>query len=131
MRWPGRPTTTKVRIKSPDHPRFYYPDAMVVCHPNPVADHFQDHPVVVVEVLSESTRRVDANEKRDAYFTVPSLKALILVESDRPEVIVYRRVAEGGFAMERYSGLEASIALDEIDAALPLAELYLRAGFDA
>ena len=86
---------------------------------------------VVVEVLSESTRRVDANEKRDAYFTGPSLKALILVESDRPEVIVYRRVAEGGFAMERYSGLEASIALDEIDAALPLAELYQRAGFDA
>lgn len=119
---------TKVRIEFPDHTRFYYPDAMVVCQPNPLTDHFQDQPVVVVEVLSESTRRADLSEKRDAYLTLASLKVLILVESDRPDVTIYRRKAEGGFAVERFSGLEAIIPLSEIDAALPLAELYQRAG---
>ena len=53
---------TKVRIDYPDHVRFYYPDAMVVCQPNPASDHFQDRPVVVIEVLSDSTRRTDLYE---------------------------------------------------------------------
>lgn len=120
---------TKVRIEFPDHTRFYYPDAMVVCRPNPPTDHFQDQPVVVVEILSESTRRADLGEKRDAYLTLPSLKVLILAESDRPEVTVYRRKLEGGFAVDRVSGLEAILSLPEIQTTLPLAELYERVDF--
>ena len=118
---------TKVRIDLSDHTRFYYPDAMVVCHPNPSADHWQDHPLVVIEVLSDSTRRVDCGEKRDAYLTIQTLKVLLLVEADEPGVLVYRRCAEGGFATEKHTGIGAVIPLPEIDAELPLAELYERA----
>jgi Uma2 family endonuclease len=127
---PCRPfnSDTKVRIELPDHTRFYYPDAMVVCHPNPLADTFQQHPVVVMEVLSESTRRTDMGEKRDAYLTIPSLKALMLVECSEPVVTVYRRKAEGGFAVELHSGFDAVVPLPEIDASLTLAELYDSAG---
>lgn len=120
---------TKVRIELPDHLRFYYPDAMVVCHPNPTTDHFQNQPVVIIEVLSDSTRRTDLGEKRDAYLTIPSLKVLLLVEPDAPAVTVHRRQAEGGFAFEYYDSLDATIALPEIDAALVLADLYERAEF--
>jgi Uma2 family endonuclease len=126
---PCRPfnSDTKIRIEYPDHTRFYYPDALVVCHPNPPKDHFQDHPVVIVEVLSDSTRRADLGEKRDAYLTIPTLKLLIFVESDSPSVIVHRRRSEGGFEVELHSGLEAVIPLPEIEASLPLAELYEQA----
>ena len=115
---------TKVRIEYPDHTRFYYPDVMVVCHPNPRTDHFQDQPVVVIEVLSDSTRRTDLGEKRDAYLTISSLKVLIFVEPDSHEVIVHRRRSEGGFAVEAYGDLNEIIHLPEIDANLSLAELY-------
>jgi Uma2 family endonuclease len=121
---------TKVRIEFPDHTRFYYPDAMVVCQPNAATDHFQDQPVVVIEVLSESTRRTDLGEKRDAYLRLPSLKVLLLVEPDAASVTLHRRRAEGGFAVERHTGLDAVILLPEIEAALPLVELYDRAGID-
>ncbi len=122
---------TKVRIQYPDHTRFYYPDAMVVCEPNPAKDHFQDQPVVIIEVLSDSTRRADLVEKRDAYLTLPSLKVLIFVETESPSVTLHRAKAEGGFAIECHSGLDAIIPLPEIEAALPLAEVYERVTFPA
>ena len=123
---PCRPfnSDTKVRIECPDHTRFYYPDAMVVCTLNPPEDHFQEHPVVVIEVLSEATRRADLGEKRDAYLTISSLKVLMLVDAEEVRVTVHRRRTEGGFAVEVFSGLEAVIPLPEIDAELPLAELF-------
>lgn len=86
--------------------------------------HLHDRPVVVIEVLSDSTRRTDLGEKRDAYLTIQSLKVLILVEPDSPEVMLYRRKTEGGFSTEIISGIDGVIPLPEIDAELPLAELY-------
>ena len=85
----------KVRVQMKSHTRFYYPDATVVCDPAPPQQTWQDRPVVIVEVASESTRRVDEGEKREAYLTIPSLAVYLLVETDRPRVVAYRRVAEG------------------------------------
>lgn len=129
---PCRPynSDTKIRIELSGHTRFYYPDAMVVCHPNPRSDSFQDHPVVVIEVLSESTRRIDLGEKCDAYLKIPSLQVLLLVESDRIAVTVHRRQADGGFVEEHHTETDAVISLPEIGAELPLAELYEGAGIE-
>jgi len=133
MRLRGKPcrpfnSDTKVRIEYPDHTRFYYPDAMVVCAPNPLDDHFQENPVVIVEVLSETTRRIDLGEKRDAYLIIPSLKALLLVEPDEALVTVHRRKPEGGFEAEVHRGMDAVIPLPEIAVELPLSELFEDAG---
>jgi Uma2 family endonuclease len=122
---------TKVRIEFPDHTRFYYPDAMVVCDKNSGSDHFQSRPAVIVEVLSDSTRRTDLGEKRDAYLTIPSLKVLLFVETDFTKVTVHRRKPDGGFAAELYTGLDSTIQLQEIDAVLTLADLYERAELKA
>lgn len=122
---------TKVRIEFPDHTRFYYPDAMVVCQTNPASDHFQTQPAVIIEILSDSTRRTDLGEKRDAYLTMPSLKVLLFIESESPAVILHRRMPEGGFAIERQSGLDAVILLPEIEASLSLAEIYERVEFSS
>lgn len=120
---------TKVRIEFPDHTRFYYPDAMVVCQSNPRTDHFQNQPVVIIEVLSDSTRRTDIGEKRDAYLTIPSLKVLLFVEPDAPSVTLHRRLPEGGFCTELHHGIEAVIPLPEIEASLSLADVYERMEF--
>ncbi len=55
---------TKIRIRWPAHTRFYYPDASVICQPNPQTDSLQDEPAVIVEVLSRNTRRIDEGEKK-------------------------------------------------------------------
>jgi Uma2 family endonuclease len=114
----------------PTHTRFYYPDTQVICRPSPPEQTFQDEPAVVVEVISESTRRTDEQEKREAYLTINSLHAYILLEQDRPAATVWRRTSSG-FKAELWEGLDAVVPLTEIQAEMPLAEVYETVEFPA
>jgi len=114
---------TKVRIQLPTHTRLYYPDAMVVCHQNKRQADFQDSPAIILEVISESTRRIDEQEKLEAYLTISSLTAYVLLEQDRPKATIWRR-AEQGFIQETVLGLESVIVLDAIGVQLPFADVY-------
>lgn len=114
---------TKIRVRLPTHIRFYYSDVSVVCRPNPQTDSFQDEPVVIVEVLSRSSRRTDEGEKKDAYLAIPTLSVYVLLEQETPAAVVFRRT-EQGFVREVYEGLQAVVPLGEIGTELPLAEVY-------
>lgn len=120
----------KVRVPFPTHTRFYYLDGMVVCEPNSPESSYQDRPVVIAEVISEATRRIDEGEKREAYLTIPTLTAYLIIETDRPRVVVHRRT-DSGFVAEAYEGVSAVIPLEGIGAELPLADLYERVDFAA
>ena len=84
---------------------------------------------MIVEVLSESTRRTDLTEKREAYLTTPSLQVLMLVEPDEAIVVAYRRAYSGDFLKESYFGVEAIVPLNEVGIDLALAEVYERIEF--
>ena len=114
---------TKIRTQLSTQTRFYYPDTFVVCVPNSQKESFQDQPVVIFEVLSKKTRRIDEGEKKDAYLTIPSLRVYALVEQETAAMVVYRR-AHKDWVREVYEGLDAVLPLDEIEIAVPLAEVY-------
>jgi Uma2 family endonuclease len=114
---------TKIRIRMPGHTRYYYPDASVVCRPNPEGDSFEDQPVAVFEVLSPGTRRIDEGEKKDAYLTIASLAVYALIEQSMPMIVIYRRMDQQ-FIPEVYEGIDAVIPLPAIGVDLPLAEIY-------
>lgn len=114
---------TKIRVRTSHGTRFYYPDLSVTCRLNPPGDTYQDAPIVIVEVLSESTRRIDALEKRDAYLSVDSVRVYLRLEQSTPEATVDRR-RDGGFQPESYFGPETVIPLPEISCQLAVAELY-------
>jgi Uma2 family endonuclease len=118
----------KVRVRQTRSTRFYYSDVSVDCQPGSGGDTFIDNPVVVVEVLSESTRRVDEYEKREAYLSINSLAVYILLEHNSMEALVYRRMDEG-FSREVYASSDAVIALPEIDCELSLQEIYSQVEF--
>lgn len=113
----------KVRVRLPSGTRFYYPDASVVCRPNQPGDSFNDAPVLIVEVLSESTRRIDEHEKREAYASIDTLLVYVLLEQDAAAAVVYRR-GDAGFAREIVLGREAIIPLAEVGCELWLADVY-------
>jgi Uma2 family endonuclease len=114
---------TKIRVRLPEHVRFYYPDVSVICRSNPQSDSFQDEPAAIFEVLSKDTRRIDEGEKKDAYVTIPSLCVYALVEQETAVLVAFRRT-EQGFAREVHWGPDARLALPEIGTELPLAEIY-------
>lgn len=73
--------------------------------------------------MSRVTRRIDEGEKRDAYLTIPSLVAYLLVDQDSPTIVVHR-CTEQAFVGEIYVGLDAIIPISEIGIELSLAEIY-------
>jgi Uma2 family endonuclease len=115
---------TKVRIEFRDHIRFYYPDAMVVCEPSADHLHYQEKTVVVLEVLSESTRRTDLGEKTEAYLSIPTLRCLLLADSETQSVIVHLRQPDGRFETQLLQDPASQIPLPEIEAILTLSDLY-------
>jgi Uma2 family endonuclease len=65
-----------------------YPDVVVACGDLPGKATVLDAPVVIVEVLLESTAVRDHGRKRWAYQTIPSLRHYVLVDQDEGGVEV-------------------------------------------
>lgn len=113
----------KVHVRYPTYDKFYYPDVSVVCETNPEDASYQDRPVVIFEVLSRKTRRIDEGEKKEAYLTIPSLQVYALVEQETTKIVVFRRTGNK-FVGEVYEGWDAVLPLPDIGIELPLAEIY-------
>ena len=77
------------------------PDALVRCGPKLPADAVEvPDPVIVVEVLSPSTRRIDATRKLAGYFSLPSVHHYLIVDPERLPVIHHQR-QDGGTILTR------------------------------
>lgn len=81
-------------------------------------------PSVVIEILSPSTMRYDRFQKLEEYKQHPRIKVILIVDTEAPQVTVWRRDAEGTWSYHEEAGLHSTIDLPEIEAALPLTELY-------
>jgi Uma2 family endonuclease len=78
----------------------FYPDVIVVCEPETANDYYTEQPLIIVEVLSKSTRRVDETTKRRLYQTLPSLQEYVLIEQDIVDIEICRR--SEGWQPEHY-----------------------------
>ena len=72
------------------------PDALVYCGAELPSDAIEvPNPIIVVEVASPSTRKVDASLKLTGYFSLPSVQHYLIVDPDGPPVIHHRRQGDG------------------------------------
>lgn len=110
----------KVRVDIADKTSFYYPDLLLSCDPQDRETYYRHSPCLLVEVLSESTARIDRREKLLAYQTLPSLQGYLIVEQDIQRVELYRR--DNGWRMEAHE--QGEVRLPCLDLALPLADIY-------
>ena len=72
------------------------PDALVYCGPELPGDAIEvPNPIIVVEVASPSTRKIDATLKLAGYFGLPSVHHYLIVDPEGPPVIHHRRQGDG------------------------------------
>jgi len=103
--------------------RFRYPDLVVLCEAAQGDQQFINNPVLIVEVLSKSTRQQDKGGKRTEYLSLPSLQEYMLVEQNFVEVEVLRR--SQGWRSENYY-LGDTVRLESIGVELSVPEIYQR-----
>ena len=117
-------SNSMVRIRKKSSTWMYLPDMSIVCDENRQSERFQDNPIVVVEVLSPSTRAYDLDEKLANYLTLRSLQMVLLLEQDQPLAIVFRKSQDGNFVRESYEGMDQEIHLPFLGISVLLSDLY-------
>ena len=122
------PSDLKVRV--PNSKRFFYPDVSVVCGETQFADDERDvvlNPILVTEVLSESTAAFDRGKKFQSYQQIESLQEYLLVSQDEFVVEHYLRQEDGHWLYTKVSGLDDAITLPNVKCQLSLKDIYNKA----
>ncbi|HEX8131336.1 MAG TPA: Uma2 family endonuclease [Pyrinomonadaceae bacterium] len=119
------PSDLKVRVANSG--RFFYPDVSIVCGETQFADDERDvvlNPVIIVEVLSESTAAFDRGKKFQSYQQIESLREYLLVSQDEYVVEHFLRQDDGRWLYTKAAGLEEAIALPAVQCELALSDVY-------
>ncbi|RAI39358.1 Uma2 family endonuclease [Rhodoplanes roseus] len=104
-----------------------FPDIVVDRAGEPVTDHTATAPVLIAEVLSPSSERIDLGDKAAEYLALPSLGTYLVVAQDEVKAWVWTRTAAGFPAGPLVvDGAAAVIDLPALGIALPLGEVYRR-----
>jgi Uma2 family endonuclease len=125
---------SEMKVRLPDSRKFFYPDLSVVCGEPQFHDDRRDiilNPVLVIEVLSESTEAFDRGAKFHAYQTLDSLKEYVLVAQDRPVIEQYVRSEGVKWSYTSVVGLESSLTLPSVECNLNLSAVYDKVEFNS
>lgn len=111
----------KVRIETADCG--FYPDIQVTCAESDRADRYvKRSPLLVIEVLSESTAAFDLGDKFAAYRQLDSLREYVLVDQERIRTQVYRRLDDRWFVDSVGPG--ERLRLESVDLECPVEAVY-------
>jgi Uma2 family endonuclease len=102
---------------------YVYPDVLVDCTKMSGNDYFSTNPVIIVEVLSRSTRKMDLTTKLVRYINLPSLQEYVLIEQDIVSVQVLRKCNHW---LSEYYFLGDTVTFTAIDLTLTVEEIYDR-----
>jgi Uma2 family endonuclease len=125
---PCRVLTSDMRIGIPSSSRYLYPDASVVCGRPEFEDETRDvlrNPVVVIEVLSDSSEAYDRGDKFEQYRSLTSTKEYVLASQKTPRIEVFTRQPEGSWLLRVYGPGEVA-RLTSIDCYLAVDQVYFQ-----
>lgn len=121
-----------LRVATDRHRHYTYPDVVVACEPLQYVDEHRDtitNPVLIAEVLSESTEKYDRGAKFERYRGIPTLAEYLLVAQDRVHVELYTRQPNAAWVLREWNDAGATIDLASLECSVAIAEIYAKVTF--
>jgi Uma2 family endonuclease len=120
-----RVQVSDVRVALQDNFHYTYPDVVVSFHPDDQREANQlHHPILIVEVLSESTAEYDRSDKFKHYRQLASLRYYVLVHQDRWLVEWFHRNEADEWVFHSLDAPGDVLEIVELHLCLPLVDLY-------
>ncbi|MBA4182564.1 MAG: Uma2 family endonuclease [Acidobacteria bacterium] len=125
---------SNLKVKVPIYPPYRYPDVTALCG-QLIYENFYDlevlvNPSLIVEVLSPSTESFDLTDKFTYYKSIESFTEYLLIDQNRPHVVLYTKQDEQVWLHREYNDLSAAVYLSSLDCEISLAEIYLDIEFE-
>lgn len=124
---PCRSFVNDLRLRILKANMFTYPDVMLICGKIEFEAGRQDvvlNPVVIFEVLSESTSNYDRSRKFAAYRQIPSLQEYVMIDQARVSVEVFRRDKTKFWIFEALEELTDTLELKSVGIEISMAGIY-------
>jgi len=109
------------KVRTPDG-NFFYPD--IILSKKGTEKYYTEEPVLLVEVLSDTTRTFDLTDKFIQYRKFRSLQYYLCIEPEQTRVHFYYREEENEWQVETYTKIEDVINLPKLGISLQLKDIY-------
>jgi len=120
-----------MRVKIEDS--YAYPDIVIFCGDAKFEDNEFDtltNPVIIMEILSDSTEAFDRGDKFAYYRAIPTLKEYILISQKKIRVEQFILRDDNKWEYRSYEGTNLVLNMESIQCELPLSEIYLNVKFE-
>jgi Uma2 family endonuclease len=104
-----------------------YPDTSVVCGPVLTEEDSVDillNPILIVEVLSPSTKDYDLNTKFARYREIESVMEYLLLHTEAIAIEHFSRQPDNSWIYRETKGLDATVFVPALNIALSLETIY-------
>lgn len=110
------------KVRTPEG-NFFYPD-IVLSEPKG-HKYYTDKPVLIIEVLSDSTRSYDLSDKFIQYRKCSTLQYYMCIEPEKKVIYFYHRTEKNEWVVEEaYTDDDALIDLPSLNASLAVKDIY-------
>ncbi|WP_445245250.1 Uma2 family endonuclease [Microcoleus sp. OTE_8_concoct_300] len=116
-----------LRLSIPRYHLYTYPDVMVVKGEPVLLDDRTDtiiNPLMIVEVLSKSTKNYDQGDKFDYYRSIPEFREYILIDQYKFYVEQFVKTSENKWLLSEYESADEVLALSSLPFQVQLGEIY-------
>ena len=124
--------------------KYTYPDVVVVCkdeqneeqNEEQKYEQYEDenkdvllNPIVIVEILSDSTEAYDRGDKFLHYQLIDSFSEYILISQYACKVEKFSRQTDDTWIYSKYVNMEDIVHIESIECELPVSEIYRKVNF--
>ncbi|MCF3608542.1 Uma2 family endonuclease [Planktothrix agardhii 1033] len=121
-----------VRLWIPQTRRYVYPDIMVIQEEPIYQENNQTvvtNPLVIIEVLSNSTKNYDRGNKFFFYRSIPTFREYILIDQYSYHIEQFAKNSKSKWELTEYDSEDSVLTLESVEFQIPMRDIYQRINF--